>query len=98
MDALLAPLLNTDGSCEITSGSGGKTRILCGVTGPGDVSGSRRMFDRAALFISINRLPPKSEGWETNSYPDKKISKPIFTGYHLSQAKYHYLIVVKMDT
>jgi hypothetical protein len=65
MEATLSPLRNADGSCELKWGP--QTRILCGVTGPGDISSSKRLFDRANLFFSINRIHQKSkEGFEKN--------------------------------
>ncbi|KAL3104137.1 hypothetical protein niasHS_002164 [Heterodera schachtii] len=58
MDASLSVLSHADGSCEIWDK--GRGRILCGVTGPGDVSSSRRIFDRANVFFNINRLTTKN--------------------------------------
>ncbi|KAL3098070.1 hypothetical protein niasHT_027615 [Heterodera trifolii] len=58
MDASFSVLSHADGSCEIWEK--GRGRILCGVTGPGDVSSSRRIFDRANVFFNINRLTTKN--------------------------------------
>jgi ribonuclease PH len=58
MEAILSPLQNADGSCEIKYPP--HTKVLCGVTGPGDISSSKRIFDRANLLFSINRLRQKN--------------------------------------
>uniref|UniRef100_A0A183C966 RNase_PH domain-containing protein n=1 Tax=Globodera pallida TaxID=36090 RepID=A0A183C966_GLOPA len=58
MEASLSVLSHADGSCELWQK--GRGRILCGVTGPGDVSSSRRIFDRANVFFSFNRLATKN--------------------------------------
>uniref|UniRef100_A0A1I8C067 RNase_PH domain-containing protein n=1 Tax=Meloidogyne hapla TaxID=6305 RepID=A0A1I8C067_MELHA len=58
MEAIISPLSNADGSCELKSKL---SLVLCGVMGPGDISSSKRLFDRSNIFFSINRIPQKSK-------------------------------------
>jgi hypothetical protein len=58
IEAILTPLSNADGSCELKSNL---NLVLCGVIGPGDVSSSKRLFDRSNIFVTINRISQKSK-------------------------------------
>lgn len=54
LECNLSFLNRADGSCEL---SNGKTKVWCGVNGPGDVQPSKRIFDRMNILFTINRLP-----------------------------------------
>uniref|UniRef100_A0A914MP80 Exoribonuclease phosphorolytic domain-containing protein n=1 Tax=Meloidogyne incognita TaxID=6306 RepID=A0A914MP80_MELIC len=72
MEAILSPLSNADGSCELKSNL---SLVLCGVMGPGDISSSKRLFDKANIFFSINRILQKSKE-ELASTVRPSVSKP----------------------
>lgn len=50
----LSILSSADGSTEIKQRG---SRVICSVMGPGDVSSSKKLFDRAHVACDFYRLP-----------------------------------------
>lgn len=54
----LSLLKRADGSGEF---SNGQTIVWCGINGPGDIQSSKRIYDRANLLCSFNKLVEKDK-------------------------------------
>ncbi|KAF7633110.1 RNase_PH domain-containing protein [Meloidogyne graminicola] len=91
MEAILSTLTNADGSCELKSNI---SLVLCGVMGPGDVSSSKRLFDRTNIFLSINRLKQRSkEELASTVRPSVSKSAPLTASFVHNSDRFIFSIV-----
>src|SRR4051794_36619993 len=69
-DATVSCLRQADGSCEWRNGG---TRILCGISGPGEVHASRRFLDRASFSFTFSGVgASRKGGWSGRAPPPPK--------------------------